>query len=129
MPIIQIPTLESRQHIHGSMAWKVLITILLDWRESRTVRALCADKCFSHKHRATYSRRQKKRFLFFCRRVVVRSVPFPFYGAFYGYRLSKYGKRTVKVWCDNSKIMVKKRLKNSWIVSGSRHYAHTAHTA
>ena len=37
-----------------------------------------------------YSRRQKNVSIFFRRTVKVRSVPFPFYGAF-------YGKRTVKV--------------------------------
>ena len=44
-----------------------------------------------------YSRRQKNVSILFRRTVKVRSVPLPFYGAFYGYRLSKNGKRTVEV--------------------------------
>ena len=43
-----------------------------------------------HVHVCIYSRRQKNVSIFFRRTVKVRSVPFPFYGAF-------YGKRTVKV--------------------------------
>ena len=49
----------------------------------------------------------------FCRTIVVPSLLFMFYGAFYGYELPKNSKRTVKLRCE-------KRSKNGWIISGSR---------